>query len=117
MPRFRRLAAASAAGVATLGLAACGLGGSSSVGSGRPRTVVVHSYKYRPATITVRAGQDVTWEFRDGGVPHDVKGPGFRSPRFTNKDWTHTFAATGRFEYICTIHPFMKGTVKVTKAP
>jgi hypothetical protein len=28
--------------------------------------------------------------------------------------FTHVFAATGRFEYLCTLHPNMVGTVIVT---
>ena len=50
--------------------------------------------------------------------PHTVvAGDGsFRSPGLgTGATYSYTFPTAGSFDYICSIHPFMHGTVVVTK--
>ena len=72
-------------------------------------------YRFSPASITVNAGDTVTWT-NNGHVPegHNVKGDGFESgTRQTGQTYSHTFSSEGTFPYICSIHPFMKGTVTV----
>jgi plastocyanin len=66
--------------------------------------------------VTVKAGTTVTWTNRDQD-PHTataMSGP-FHSPTLNNGESYHyTFTTPGRFEYLCTIHPFMTATVVVT---
>jgi plastocyanin len=72
-------------------------------------------YQFSPASITISAGDTVTWTNK-GSVPegHDVKGSGFESGKLqTGQTYSHTFSSAGTFPYICSIHPFMKGTVTV----
>ncbi len=61
-------------------------------------------------------GDTVTWTNHDE-EPHTVAaGDGsFHSPGM-NSGATHsfTFAKSGSYDYICSIHPFMHGTVVVT---
>jgi plastocyanin len=77
------------------------------------------SYRFAPASITVRAGTTVTWTnhdnfthnvtFEDGGLPADehVMKPG--------ESYTFAFATAGTFHFQCTFHPQqMQGTVVVT---
>lgn len=78
-----------------------------------PGTVVVKNLRYSPKTITVDTGDTVTWQFDDGGIPHDVKGDGFKSPTQTKGTWAHTFTSAGTYTYRCSLHPYMKGTVEV----
>lgn len=78
------------------------------------KTVTVKSFKYAPATVRVKKGQSVTWRFKDGPVPHNVKGKGFKSKDLTSGSYKHRFSKKGSYSYICTIHPNMKGKVVVS---
>lgn len=73
---------------------------------------------YVPATLTVKRGTTVTWTNRDT-VPHDVT-PEDSEPDVPRSDmlsqgqsYRRTFDTTGTFNYYCSIHPFMKGSVTV----
>ena len=95
-------------------VAACGGDGDdASAAAATPGTVVVENLKFGPKTITVDVGETVTWKFDDGRIPHDVKGDGWKSPTQSKGTWTHTFPRAGSYEYHCTLHPYMKGTVEV----
>lgn len=96
-----------------LTVAACSSDGTSTSANGAPGTVKVRNLKYVPKTLEVKTGDTVTWEFDDGNIPHDVKGDGFESPVKTKGTWSHTFTKAGSYDYHCTIHPYMKGVVKV----
>ena len=40
----------------------------------------------------------------------------FHSPGMGSQGtYTHTFPTAGRFDYVCSIHPFMHATVVVTQ--
>jgi plastocyanin len=112
---MRRLAvSAVVAALAAPVLAGCGGGGDgASAAAATPGTVVVKNLKYAPKTLTVDAGETVTWKFDDGRIPHDVKGDGWKSPTQSKGTWTHTFTKAGSYDYHCTLHPYMKGTVEV----
>ncbi len=78
--------------------------------------VEIQNFAFSPAIVTVTAGATVTWTNRDSD-PHTataMSGP-FRSPTLNNGDsYRYTFTTPGRFEYLCTIHPFMTAIVVVT---
>ncbi|WP_160103671.1 cupredoxin domain-containing protein [Rhodococcus sp. T7] len=81
--------------------------------------VQVANMAYAPSTITVRAGDTVTWNFDDRGVTHDVVGVGaaksvLRSRLMQTGTFTYTFTEPGTYEYTCSLHPDMTGTVVVT---
>lgn len=81
--------------------------------------VQVANMTYAPSTITVRAGDTVTWNFDDRGVTHDVVGVGaaksvLRSRLMQTGTFTYTFTEPGTYEYTCSLHPDMTGTVVVT---
>jgi plastocyanin len=79
-------------------------------------TVAIQNFAFSPATVTIKAGTTLTWTNRDQD-PHTVtamSGP-FHSPTLnTGQSFRYTFTTPGRFEYLCTIHPFMTATVVVT---
>jgi plastocyanin len=75
--------------------------------------VTLKAIRFTPATVTVRKSGTVTWTWRDGDVPHDVVGSGFRSEVVTKGSFKHRFAKAGTFRYICSIHPKMRGKVVV----
>jgi plastocyanin len=72
--------------------------------------------RFSPAAIQVPAGTEVTWEFKDRFVPHDVTADGWSSgdPK-RQGSYTHTFAEPGTYPYRCTLHDGMTGRVVVTR--
>lgn len=78
--------------------------------------VGIDNFAFAPATLRVRAGGTVTWTNRDE-EPHTVASDdgSFHSPAMrTGATYSHTFPTAGRFDYACSIHPMMHGTVVVT---
>jgi plastocyanin len=101
------------------GMAGMAMGGGNAAG---PSTAVatdavnIKNFGFSPATITVTAGSTVVWTNSDS-VQHDItfNGGGIASSVLNHNDtFSHTFPATGTYHYICSIHPFMHGTVIVT---
>lgn len=81
-----------------------------------PDQITIDGFAFAPATLTVPPGTTVTWTNRDE-EPHTVAaGDGsFHSPGMgTGAIFTHTFSTAGTFDYVCSIHPMMRGTVVVT---
>jgi plastocyanin len=79
------------------------------------RTVQIKMFKFSPRTLTVKAGTRVTWVNRDGD-PHTVKSAKghFASGALdTGKRFSVVLRHRGTFTYLCTIHPYMHGTVVV----
>lgn len=79
-------------------------------------TVTIQNFAFSPAIVTIKAGTTLTWTNRDSD-PHTVSATdgSFHSPTLmTGQSYSHTFTTPGRFEYLCTIHPFMTATVVVT---
>lgn len=79
--------------------------------------VNIDNFAFVPATLTVRAGSTVTWTNHDE-EPHTVVASdgSFHSPGMgTGGTFSHTFATAGTFDYVCSIHPMMHGTVVVTQ--
>ena len=90
-----------------------GGGGSGSAGGAK---VSMEGIKFNPASVTVKAGDKVTWTNKDS-VGHDVTGDNFKSGDsggLQNGDtFSQTFDKKGTFDYVCTVHPGMKGSVTV----
>jgi plastocyanin len=78
--------------------------------------VSMEGIKFNPASVTVKAGDKVTWTNKDS-VGHDVTGDNFKSGDsggMQNGDtFSQTFDKKGTFDYVCTVHPGMKGSVTV----
>ena len=77
-------------------------------------TVTIDAFEFKPATLTVKQGGVVVWRNTDP-VPHTVTAPGaFDSGSLAaGASWRYTAAKKGRFDYVCTLHPTMKGTLVV----
>lgn len=68
-----------------------------------------------PSTLTVKSGTTVTWTNGDI-VPHTVTGAGFDSGLIDpGKTYSHRFTSTGSFDYKCSVHTVMKGTINVVQ--
>ena len=78
--------------------------------------VVAKETSFRPATISVSLGDEVTWTLEDKGTSHNVTADdgSFRSPNLAKGTFVHRFEKPGPTSYVCTIHPNqMKGTINV----
>jgi len=93
-------------------------GGSGSGGTGPGTQVAMKDIKFDPATVTIKPGGKVTWT-NDDSVGHDVTGDDFESGSPGGIDggstFSHTFTKPGTYNYVCSVHPGMEGTVKVKK--
>jgi plastocyanin len=75
----------------------------------------IDNFKFAPTSPMVPKGAMVTWVNRDD-IPHSIvcQTLRFRShPMDTDGSVSLTFDQPGRYEYICGVHPFMRGTVIV----
>ena len=80
--------------------------------------VGIKNFAFSPATITVTAGSTVVWT-NDDSIQHDITFDGgsiVSSVLNHNDTFSHTFTTAGTYHYICSIHPFMHGTVIVTSS-
>lgn len=80
--------------------------------------VTISNFAFAPVNITVKAGTTVTWTNNDS-VRHDVAmdggGEGPKSQLLgKGESYSYTFEKAGTYNYLCTPHPYMKGTVTVT---
>jgi plastocyanin len=80
-------------------------------------TVSINDFAFAPATLTIPIGATVTWTNRDEEPHTVVAGDGsFRSPGMgAGGSYSFTFTNAGSFDYVCSVHPFMHGTVVVTR--
>ena len=77
--------------------------------------VKIDNFTFSPQQITVKAGDTVTWVNHDD-IPHTVtsKTMTFRSKAMDTDDkFSFTFATPGTYEYFCSLHPHMTGTIVV----
>ena len=80
--------------------------------------VAIKGFAFAPGTVTVKVGTTITWTNNDQD-PHTVTSMGsggpLKSPTLqTNDTYKYTFTQAGKFDYLCTIHPFMTASVVVT---
>ena len=76
---------------------------------------------YTPASITINAGDTVTWNNADtaahtvtGGSPADGPSGVFDSSLvMAGADYAFTFNDKGSYKYFCMVHPWMTGSVTV----
>ena len=90
--------------------------GAGAIAADKPatHTVVIEAVKYEPETLTVKRGDTIVWVNKDP-YPHTVTAKGaFDSHDIAaGKSWKYTARKAGEYAYICTLHPNMKGTLKV----
>ncbi|MGE5617213.1 MAG: cupredoxin family copper-binding protein [Bacillota bacterium] len=114
--RSRRSWASNATAIACLGSALAGapLFALAADAKAKAHTVVIDGVKYEPASLTVKRGETVTWINKDP-IPHTVTAAGtFDSKEIApGKSWKYVARKVGDYDYICTLHPNMKGTLKV----
>ena len=78
--------------------------------------MAIRNFAFAPAMLTVPVGTTITWT-NDDQDAHTVSAAdgAFRSAALADGDtFRFTFSKPGRYDYLCTIHPFMTATVVVT---
>ncbi len=79
-------------------------------------TVKIHNFKFEPANLSIAVGKTVQFVNVDE-EPHTATATDgtFNSKALdTEQTWNYTATKPGTYPYICSIHPFMKGTLTVT---
>lgn len=118
-PRSKTIALLCA--VSLLNLSAFALGGEmkdvDSTGS-KQNKIEIKDFAFNPQTITVKAGEKVTWINRDE-EPHTVVSVQKQFKKSTaldtDQEFTITAGAPGTYTYFCSVHPKMTGTIVVVK--
>jgi plastocyanin len=100
--------------VTALGLTALGCATAGAAGEADMRVLIV-GRAYQPSQLTVGLGQTVVWRDESFGqhTVTSVDGLFNSGVMSSGSSFTMTFAKAGTFDYVCTIHPTMKGSVIV----
>ena len=75
----------------------------------------IDNFTFNPQQITVKAGITVVWTNHDD-IPHTVtsKTGAFKSNALDTDDkFSFTFATPVSYEYFCSLHPHMTGSIVV----
>ena len=80
--------------------------------------IEIKDFAFNPQTITVKSGETVTWINRDE-EPHTIVSVGKQFKKSTaldtDQEFTITVGAPGTYDYFCSVHPKMTGTIVVEK--
>jgi plastocyanin len=75
--------------------------------------VTVVNFSFIPAELNIKKGDTVVWTNNDS-APHQIIGSNFQSDVLSKgQSFSFTFGTTGTFDYICKLHPSMKGKINV----
>ena len=82
--------------------------------AGTTHVVVIDGVRYEPVSVTVKRGDTVVWR-NDDPFPHTVTARGaFDSGSIAaRQQWKYVARKAGKFDYLCTLHPNMTGTLIV----
>ena len=75
----------------------------------------MEAVSFQPSPLTVRSGDTVVWQNRDP-FPHTATSTadGFDSGTIAPAtSWTYVARVKGAFPYVCTLHPTMRGVLRV----
>ena len=77
--------------------------------------VKIDNFTFAPQQLTVKAGTTITW-INEDDIPHAVAASSrlFKSKALDTDDkFSFTFTTPGTYEYFCSLHPHMTGTIVV----
>jgi plastocyanin len=77
--------------------------------------VIIEGMAFSPKVVAARPGDTITWVNKDMFV-HNVTGAsaGLRSGDLQpGQSWRHVLRQGEDFDYLCTLHPVMRGRVEV----
>lgn len=91
-------------------------GAAADAATGAPLEVRIVGRSFAPGTLTIEAGQTVTFVNTDED-DHTATGPGFDTGTIPpGGSATVTFDTVGSFDYVCSFHSEMRGTIVVAEA-
>ena len=80
--------------------------------------IEIKDFAFNPQTLTVKSGEKITWINRDE-EPHTVVSVEKQFKKSTaldtDQEFTITVGAPGTYDYFCSVHPKMTGTIVVEK--
>ena len=83
------------------------------VDEGKIVEVDIQNSAFNPQSVAISTGDTVRWKNMDS-IAHTVRGPAFESEVLEEGDtYEFLFTDAGTYNYDCSIHPSMKGTVVV----
>jgi plastocyanin len=86
--------------------------------SNKQNRIEIKDFAFNPQTITVKSGEKVTWINRDE-EPHTIVSVEKQFKKSTaldtDQEFTITAGAPGTYNYFCSVHPKMTGTIVVEK--
>ena len=86
--------------------------------SSKQNRIEIKDFAFNPQTITVKSGEKVTWINRDE-EPHTIVSVGKQFKKSTaldtDQEFTIAVGAPGTYDYFCSVHPKMTGTIVVEK--
>jgi plastocyanin len=78
-------------------------------------TITIKDFMFTPRNLVIPVGSKVTWMNKDE-EPHkvaEVNSSFASTPLDTDEGFTYEFKTPGKYEYFCTVHPRMTGTIIV----
>ncbi len=83
--------------------------------NGKIVEVSIQGFAFNPESVGISPGDTVRWTNMDSAA-HIVKGDTFESGSLAKGDtYKFVFTEPGVYNYICSIHPSMKGTINVVQ--
>ena len=82
-------------------------------GGAAAATVELQGTSFDPDDVEVKVGDTVVWTWKDSAL-HNVTGGPLKSGNKSGGEYRYTFTEAGEFDYVCTLHPGMEGTVTVS---
>lgn len=77
-------------------------------------SVSIKGFKYKPATVSIRAGDRVVWTNFDSVAHTATRGGSFTTGKIKpGRAVAVKFGARGTYRYHCTLHPEMTGKIVV----
>ena len=108
-------------GIAFLNVSLFAIGGEmkeAATTASKKNTIEIKDFAFNPQKIIVKSGEKITWINRDE-EPHTVVSVGKKFQKSSGLDTDQEFSiiagAPGTYEYFCSVHPKMTGTIVVEK--
>lgn len=78
--------------------------------------VTIQNFAFNPSSLTIKVGTTVTWTNQDSST-HTITSDSGNELNSGNipsgQTYSHTFNSVGIFNYHCSIHTYMRGTITV----